>query len=89
MTALHKIRRELTAKEMAKKLNTSERTIRSLIAMPRKDYEEEAENRRKEAFILRQKGMKWKEVAETMNTTLDAVKSLAKRYKQQDQEIRG
>ncbi|EGZ7419269.1 plasmid replication protein [Escherichia coli] len=89
MTAMHKIKRELTAKEMAKKLNTSERTVRSLIAMPRKDYEEEAESRRRKAFLLRQNGMKWKEVAEEMNTTLDAVKSLAKRYKQQDQEIRG
>ena len=53
-------------------------------------YESEAENRRKTAYILHhEKGLKWREVAEKMNTTEHAVKALAKRYKQIDQDTRG
>ncbi|HHR0343787.1 TPA: sigma factor-like helix-turn-helix DNA-binding protein, partial [Pseudomonas aeruginosa] len=36
-----------------------------------------------------EKGLKWREVAEKMNTTEHAVKALAKRYKQIDQIERG
>lgn len=42
MSALHTTKRNKTAKEMAKRLNVSERTVRSLIALPRQDYEIEA-----------------------------------------------
>ena len=71
-------------------MGVSVRTVKRYIAQPRKDYESEAENRRKTAYILHhENGLKWREVAEKMNTTENAVKALAKRYKQIDQENRG
>jgi transposase len=61
-----------------------------LIAQPRKDYESEAENRRKTAYTLHhEKGLKWREVAEKMNATEHAVKALANRYNQIDHIERG
>lgn len=90
MAALAPIKRNITAEAMAKKLKVSARRVRQLIAQPRKDYESEAEKRRKTAYILHhENGLKWREVAEKMNATEDAVKALAKRYKQIDQESRG
>ncbi|HGT2604687.1 TPA: plasmid replication protein [Klebsiella pneumoniae] len=89
MSALAQMKRTKPAKVFAKKLGVSVRTIKRYIAQPRSEYEKEAENRRKIAYCLRQKGLKWREVAEEMNTTEHAVKALAKRYKQIDQENRG
>lgn len=90
MTALHKVERKLTAKDMAKKLGVNERTVRRYIALSRNDYESNAESRRKTAYVLHhEKGLKWSEVAEEMDSTENAVKSLAKRYKQITQQTRG
>ncbi|EGM6831323.1 HTH domain-containing protein [Salmonella enterica subsp. enterica serovar Liverpool] len=90
MAAIRAVKRKNTAKDLAKKLGIHERTVRRYIALPREDYESEAENRRKTAYNLHFKdGLKWREVAEKMNTTEDAVKALAKRYKQIDQDARG
>lgn len=90
MAALAPIKRNMTAEAMAKKLKVSARRVRQLIAQPREDYELEAENRRKTAYKLHhENGLKWREVAEKMNATEDAVKALAKRYKQIEQESRG
>ncbi|OZP15066.1 plasmid replication protein, partial [Escherichia coli] len=52
MTALHTVKRNKTAKEMAQRLNISDRTVRKLIALPREDYEKEAKQRRLKAFVL-------------------------------------
>lgn len=90
MAALAPIKRNMTAEAMAKKLKVSARRVRQLIAQPRNEYESEAEKRRKTAYNLHFKdGLKWREVAEKMNATEDAVKALAKRYKQIDQDTRG
>lgn len=90
MAAIRAVKRKNTAKDLAKKLGIHERTVRRYIALPREDYESEAENRRKTAYNLHFKdGLKWRDVAEKMNTTENAVKALAKRYKQIDKEIRG
>lgn len=90
MSALKATKRNNSAKDLAKKLGIHERTVRRYIALPRSDYESEAENRRKKAYDLyHSEGLKWKEVAEKMNATENAVKALAKRYKQQDIENRG
>ncbi len=71
-------------------MGVSVRTVKRDIAQPREDYESEAENRRKTAYKLHHVyGFKWREVAEKMNATEDAVKALAKRYKQINQENRG
>ena len=90
MAAIRAVKRKNTAKYLSKKLGIHERTVRRYIALPREDYESEAENRRKTAYNLHFKdGLKWRDVAEKMNTTENAVKALAKRYKQIDQENRG
>lgn len=77
-------RNGLTQKELAKKFNISITTVIKYTAIDREDYEQEAYNRRKTAYELRERGLSWKEVAEAMNATYNAVTSLAKRYKQQD-----
>lgn len=90
MAAIRATKRNKTAKDLAKKLGVHERTVRRYIALPRSDYESEAESRRKKAYNLHFKdGLKWRDVAEKMNTTEHAVKALAKRYKQIDQDARG
>ncbi|EDQ7172097.1 sigma-70 region 4 domain-containing protein [Escherichia coli] len=86
----NEIRKGLTQKEMAKKFNLSLSTVKKYTSQPRNEYESEAENRRKTAYLLHhENGLKWREVAEKMNTTENAVKALAKRYKQIDQDARG
>lgn len=79
----NEIRKGLTQKEMAKKFNLSLSTVKKYTSQPRDHYENKAEDRRKKAYELHHvQGLKWREVAEKMNTTENAVKSLAKRYKQ-------
>ena len=77
-------RKGLTQKELAKKFNISITTVIKYTAIDREDYEKEALNRRKKAYELRESGLSWKEVAEAMQCSYNAVTSLAKRYKQQD-----
>ena len=90
MAALEQTKRKKPAKYFAEKMGVSVRTVKRYIAQPRNEYESEAENRRKTAYTLHhKKGLKWREVAEKMNTTENAVKALAKRYKQIDQDVRG
>ncbi|MEY0133879.1 sigma factor-like helix-turn-helix DNA-binding protein [Providencia rettgeri] len=78
------IRKGLTQKEFAKKFDVSISTVKKYASMDRKDYEQEALERRKRAYELREKGLSWKDIAEAMGLTYNAVTSLAKRYKQQD-----
>lgn len=90
MPALERIKRNKPAKFFAEKMGVSVRTVKRYISQPREDYEKEAKDRRKTAYNLHfNNGLKWKEVAEKMNATEDAVKALAKRYKQIEQESRG
>ncbi len=90
MTALAPVKRNMTAEEMGRKLKVSARRVRQLIAQPRMEYEKEAIDRRKKAYDLHfNNGLKWKEVAEKMNLTENAVKALAKRFKQIDKSSRG
>lgn len=84
MTALHTVKRNKTAKEMAQRLNISDRTVRKLIALPREDYEKEAKQRRLKAFVLREAGLKWSEVGERLGTTKHGAIALYKRYQQID-----
>lgn len=81
---MSKIRKGLTQKQFAEKFDVSITTVKRYAAIDREDYEQEALNRRKTAYELREKGLSWKEVAEAMQCSYNAVTSLAKRYKQQD-----
>ncbi|EIT1334331.1 HTH domain-containing protein [Salmonella enterica] len=84
MTALHTVKRNKTAKEIAQRLNISDRTVRKLIALPREDYEKEAKQRRLKAFVLRESGMKWADVGIALGTTKHGAIALYKRYQQID-----
>ena len=84
MTALHTVKRNKTAKEMAQRLNIRDITVRKLIALPREDYEKEAKQRRLKAFVLRESGMKWADVGIALGTTKHGAIALYKRYQQID-----
>jgi len=81
---MSKIRKGLTQKQFAEKFDVSITTVKRYAAINREDYEQDALNRRKTAYELRERGLSWKEVAEAMQCSYNAVTSLAKRYKQQD-----
>ena len=73
-------RRKVTAREAAKRLGVSERTVQRYVAEYRSDYERRADERRKIAYNLRLQGKKWKEVGEALNCSDEAARALYKRY---------
>ena len=73
-------KRTLKAREVALLEGISERAVRKYIAQPRDDYEREAAEKRSLAFQLRSSGLKWKEVAERMNTTEYSAVAYYRRY---------
>lgn len=75
-------KRNETAKQMANRLNISERTVRYYQKEDRADYLKHAENCREQAYVLRyHEKRSWKDIAETMGKTVSAVRALAHRYK--------
>lgn len=70
----------IKAKELAEMAGVSRRTVVKYYAMPREDYEDEAASRRKKAYELRQKGLKWKDVGKQLDTSLHGAVALYKRY---------
>ena len=66
-------RRSITARELAERLGSSERTARRLIAEPRDEFLERAKVRRDRIVDLRKKGMKYKDIAEEMGISTGAV----------------
>lgn len=68
-----KQRRTITARELATRLGSSERTARRLIAEPRDEFLERARVRRDRVVSLRNQGMKYRDIAEEMDITIGAV----------------
>lgn len=68
-----KQRRTITARELAERLGSSERTARRLIAEPRDEFLERAKVRRDRVVSLRNQGMKYRDIAEKMDITIGAV----------------
>lgn len=66
-------RRSITARELAERLGSSERTARRLIAEPRDEFLERAKVRRDRVVALRKQGMKYKDIAEEMGISTGAV----------------
>lgn len=66
-------RRSITARELAERLGSSERTARRLIAEPRDEFLERAKVRRDRVVALRRQGMKYKDIAEEMGISTGAV----------------
>jgi len=68
-----KQRRAITAKELAQKLGSSERTARRLVAEPREDFLARAQTRRMQVVELREQGMKYREIADQLGISTGAV----------------
>ncbi|EGT5187252.1 helix-turn-helix transcriptional regulator [Cronobacter sakazakii] len=75
-----RMKRPMTQKAMAEKFGVSVSTVKNYISFPREDYLKEAEEKRRLAFNLRSSGLKWKEVAEKMNTTEYSAVAYYRRY---------
>lgn len=52
-----RMRRKLTARELAERLGVSERTIRNTVAEDRSDYEARADERRERIVTMHRKGL--------------------------------
>lgn len=72
--------KKIKAKDFAKMAGVSRKTIVKYYAMPREQYEKEAAEKRQLAFELRSSGLKWREVAEKMDTTLDSAMAYYRRH---------
>lgn len=81
-----RVKRPMTQKEMAKKYCVSVSTVKRYISLPRDEYEKEAEDKRNLAFSLRESGLRWKEIAERMNTTQNSAIAYYRRYLLQKQQ---
>lgn len=79
-------KRERTAKEYADQYGISVSTVKKYFSQDREDYEEEARKRRLKAYCLRNMGMKWHEVGETLGTTKHGAIALYKRYEKLDKK---
>lgn len=60
-----------TAKNIAKEFNATK---------TREQYEQDAQTRRKIAFDLRQQGLKFREIAEQLNISVNNAQQLVRRY---------
>lgn len=71
-------RRKMTAKETAERLGVSVRTVQRLIAEPREDFLNRAQQRRIQAGTLRAQGLSYKAIAEEMEMSVGAVSRLVR-----------
>jgi len=69
-------RREVTARELAARLGSSERTARRLVAEPRDEFLSRAAAKRKTAVELREQGHTYSEIATTMGLSIGSVGKL-------------
>jgi DNA-directed RNA polymerase specialized sigma24 family protein len=69
-------RRSITARELAERLGSSERTARRLVAEPWDEYLARAAERRKRAVELRKQGLKYPQIAKEMGISTGSVGSL-------------
>ncbi|STP00275.1 hypothetical protein [Haemophilus parainfluenzae] len=72
-------------RNVAKKFNVSERTARRYLkevgaSKTREQYEIDAQKRRETAYNLRQKGLKFREIAEILNISINNAQQLVRRY---------
>ena len=80
MTALHTVKRNKTAKEMAQRFNISIKTVKKYTSEPREQYEQTAADRRRQAYELRSQGLKWQQVADKMGCSYHGAVALYRRY---------
>lgn len=78
---------KMTITEFAKKYDISYTTAYKIakkngITKSRGQYEEDAKIRRETAYKLRQQGLKFKEIAEQLNITINNAQQLVRRYQE-------
>lgn len=79
MTAIRPQRRIGTAREVAERFGVSPRTVRSIIAEPREQFEARAAARQNEALRLIKSGLTYRQVAEQMGITRGTAAGLVHR----------
>jgi transposase len=83
-------RRKLTAKETAKRLGISTRTVQRHVAEARDTYETRATLRKTTAGTMRAAGSTWAEIAAAVDGTEWAARALVRRWnEEQEQEKPG
>lgn len=82
MTAIRAQRRNGTAREVAQRFGVSPRTVRSIVAEPREEFEARAAARQDEALRLIESGLTYRQVAELMGTTRGTAAGLVHRARQ-------
>lgn len=74
-------RRQYTARELAKALGVSERTIRRRVAESREDYEQRAQQRRDLVSKLRAESVPYADIANQLGVSVNAAKLIGSRAK--------
>lgn len=78
--------KHVKAKDIAELANVSRSTICRHYSMPREDYEDMAKKRRRMAYELRNKGLKWQQVADKIGCSYHSAVALYRRYLALDQD---
>lgn len=86
MSAVHKVRRTMTARESAEKLGVSPRQVQRIVAEPREAFLARAKQRQEHALALKDSGLKYREIAELMNLTNSGAISLVNRARKRRAE---
>ena len=79
MTAIHRKRRDVTAKQLATKFGVTDRTIRNYVAEPREDWEARGRSRQDEALALLESGLTYSQVAQRLGITRGTAAGLVHR----------
>ena len=72
--------KKIKAKDAAEFAEVSRSTVIKYYGISREDYLKEASKKRSLSFQLRSSGLKWKEVAQKMNTTQHSAIGYYRRY---------
>jgi DNA-binding NarL/FixJ family response regulator len=76
MSARTPARRNITAREAAEKLGCSPRRIRAAVAEPRHEFLARAAERREKVLALRERGLKYREIADELDIPMGTVKTI-------------
>lgn len=82
-TQHHKVSVSQLAIKYGKSITAMENLLKKAkLTKSRTQYEQDAQIRRKTAYDLRQQGLKYKEIAETLNISINNAQQLVRRYKE-------
>ena len=81
MSAEIRQRRNITAKEAAKRFGISERSVRRIAAEPREEWVRHAHQRGEQVLAWRKEGLLWREIADRLGISLNAAQKAGERAK--------